>query len=248
MFLTEGGNIWAEAKPFDQANINIIKQQLDNYLAPLKVKSIVIGSGATPKAGKISGDLDVLVDLDKLSKQFNSTDPKEIRSQLEKFLQNKHLQTRRIAVTVHVLLPIADSFVQVDIKAVKNAKQVALFHTHDIPKDSPYKGIHKQMLINSLATSLGLLWSPDEGLYNRDKFGKKADLISTDLNQIAKRLLGTAATASDLKNAESILDAIPDEKRRVDILNMAKNSASWKAVMPKETTITEWFRKMMDLV
>lgn len=243
-----GGNIWTMSSSFDQANIPKIKKVVDTILADLHVKCIPIGSGATPKPGKFSGDFDVLVDLDKLSAVLNTEDPKEIRIRLEKYLQSKGFQTKRIAVTVHVLVPVDSQHVQVDIKVLKNAEAVARFHTHSLPDNSPYKGVHKQMMLNALATSQGLLWSPDEGLYNRDQQGKKAELLSTDPDQIAKRLIGTTATAKDLGSVESIMDAIPDPARKQEIFDLAKSSKSWQSASPQPATVTEWFRSIMDKI
>jgi hypothetical protein len=134
------------------------------------------------------------------------------------------------------LLPYKEKFYQVDIKTVVNAERVHKFHHHTIPQGSPYKGVHKQMMMNALASSQGMLWSPDEGLYARDAMGKKSDFISDDLDVIAKRLLGKHAKATDLGSVESILKAIPDEGRRNEIFQSASSGASWQAVSPKPIT------------
>ena len=242
MYLTEGGNIWDDAEPYDQANAEALEKQLEKYLSGTGLDVFRIGSGATPTPGKISGDLDVMVDLDVAAKAFNEQDPKNVRIALEKFLQEKGLDTRRIAVTVHVKLPFGNTFHQVDIKVVKNAANVYKFHVHDIPKGSPWKGVNKQMMLNTLASSQGMLWSPDEGLYARDANGKKAQLLSTDLDEIAQYLLGKGASARDLGSVESIMAAIPDEARRNEIFAKAKASPSWQAATPDVGT-NEWFSR-----
>jgi hypothetical protein len=89
------------------------------------------------------------------------------------------------------------------------------------------------MMMNALASSQGMLWSPDEGLYARDAMGKKAHFISDDLNVIAKHLLGKHAKGTDLGSVESILNAIPDEARRNEIFQQASSGASWQAVSPQ---------------
>ena len=242
MYLNEGGNIWDDAEPFDQAQAEALEKQLEKYLAGTGLDVFRIGSGATPTPGKISGDLDVMVDLDIAAQAFKEQDPKNVRIALEKFLQSKGLETRRIAVTVHVKLPFGDKFHQVDIKVVKNAATVYKFHVHDIPKGSPWKGVNKQMMLNTLASSQGMLWSPDEGLYARDAAGKKAQLLSTDLDEIAQYLLGKGASGKDLGSVESILAAIPDETRRNEIFAKAKASSSWQAATPDVGT-NEWFSR-----
>jgi Family of unknown function (DUF6267) len=230
--LLEGGNIWPESEGFDQAIAAHLAQETNKYLHGVNVKAHLIGSAATPTPGKISGDLDVMVDLDPIMAQFKAKDSKIARQALEQYLQQKGLQTRRTGVTVHILLPYKGKHYQVDIKAVKNAEKVSAFHTHAIPQGSPYKGVHKQMMMNALASSQGMLWSPDEGLYARDAAGKKSDFISDDLDIIAKKLLGPHASAKSLGSVESIMDAIPDPVRKKEIFDKASSGASWQAVSP----------------
>jgi len=101
--------------------------------------------------------------------------------------------------------------------------------------------------MNSLASSQGLLWSPDEGLYKRDEQGKKADFLSDDLDEIAQYLLGKGANADSLGSVESILDAIPDEAKRNEIFDKARSSASWQAATPTVGT-NEWFSRMKRML
>jgi predicted XRE-type DNA-binding protein len=243
MLLNEGGNIWDDTESFDQKIAQDLEKQLEKYLSSTGLNVYRIGSGATPTPGKISGDLDVMVDLDVAAKFFNEEDPKKVRIELENYLQQKGLETRRIAVTVHVKMPYGDKFHQVDIKVVKNAANVYKFHVHDIPKGSPWKGVNKQMMMNTLASSQGMLWSPDEGLYARDAAGKKAQLLSTDLDEIAQYLLGKNAKGKDLGSVESILAAIPDENKRNEIFAKARASSSWQAATPDAGT-NEWFSRL----
>lgn len=228
--LLEGGNIWDDAEPFDQSQAPAIEAQLERYLRGTGLKVHRIGSGATPTTGVMSGDLDVMVDLDVAARFFNEEDPKKIRIALEKYLNDKGLETKRIAVTVHVRLPFGTRHHQVDIKVVRNAPQVHKFHIHQLPQGSPYKGVHKQMIMNALASSQNLLWSPDEGLYARDQAGKKADFISDDLDEIARYLIGPNASSKDLGSVESIMAAIPDAATRQKIYTMATGGQSWKSV------------------
>ena len=256
--IMEGGNIWDECEPFDQSKSPQIEAQLERYLRGTGLKVYRIGSGATPTVGVMSGDLDVMIDLDTAAQFFNVEDPKKLRIELEKYLNDKGLETKRIAVTVHVKLPFGSTCHQVDIKVVRNAANVYKFHVHDIPKNSPYKGVHKQMIMNALASSQNMLWSPDEGLYLRDKQGKKADLISTDLDEIARYLIGPRANARNLGSVESIMAALPDIVTRQKIYNLAAGGQSWKNAALKgpeqkffeaaEPTIGRKYQHIEDLV
>jgi hypothetical protein len=231
--LLEGGNIWPDTESFDQVIAQNLANTLEKYLHDVGLEVYRIGSGATPTPGKISGDLDVMVDLNQAAENFQlEPDGKHVRIALEKYLQSKGLETKKSGVQVHVKLPFHDKFHQVDIKVVPKAGRVHRFHVHDIPKGSPYKGVNKQMMISNLAIHKGLLWSPDEGLYKRNELGKKSDFLSDDLDEIAQYLLGSQATARDLGSVESIMAAIPDESLRNDIFAKARASSSWQAATP----------------
>lgn len=252
MKLFEGGNIWDDVVTnFDPSVVGKpLAKATFAYLKPLGVTLEVIGSCWKPRYnsdGSVvpANDLDALVDLDVLMNAFGTKDSATTRKALAAYLNEKNIQTKLAGVTVHSRIPMGGNFYQVDIKVVKNAKNVAQYHRHEIPKGSPYKGVNKQMMMNALASSQRMLWSPDEGLYARDANGKKSDLIATDWNTIAQYLLGKQATGKDLGSVESILNAIPDEHRKQEIFNMAKNSQSWQAATPN---VTEWFRRAMDML
>lgn len=226
--LKEGGNIWDDVEPFDQSLAPRLETELERYLQGTGIKLYRIGSGATPTPGVMSGDLDVMADAVVAGKAFQQQDAKGVRVELEKFLQGKGLDTKKSGSQVHVKLPFGRSFHQVDIKVVPNAQQVHRYHVHNLPKDSPYKGVHKQMVMNALASSQGMLWSPDEGLFARDDKGKKANIISTDMDEIAQRLLGPRATSRDLGSVESIMNVL-DPSQREKIYTLAASGQSWKS-------------------
>jgi hypothetical protein len=231
--LMEGGNIWTDTESFDQSIASHLAHETNRYLASVGGHAYLIGSAATPTPGKMSGDLDVMVDIGHMMKKFGTKDGKTTRAELEKALQAQGLQTKKSGTQVHIRLPYKGQFHQVDIKAVANAEKVHKFHHHNIPQGSPYKGVHKQVIMSTLASKLGMLWSPDEGLYARDEMGKKAGLISDDLDVVATKLLGPNATAADLGSVESILAAIPDEALKNEILQKASEGSSWQAVSPQ---------------
>ena len=252
MKLFEGGNIWDDVETnFDPSRVGKpLTAVTQKYLDPLKTKLEVIGSCWKPRYdsnGDVvpSNDLDSMVDMSDMMHVFGTTDPKTTRKALNDYLQKQGLQTKQAGVTVHTRVPMGDKFYQVDIKVVPNAAKVAQYHRHDIPKGSPYKGVNKQLVMNALASSQGMLWSPDEGLYKRDNAGKKAELLSDDWDTIAKYLLGQGASGQDLGSVESIMNKIPDQKRKDDIMNMARAGHSWQQATPN---VTEWFRRAMDIL
>jgi len=192
---------------------------------------------------KKSGDLDVQTDLTQAAAYFKTPDAKTTKQALDDFLQAKGLNTKKAGVTVHTRIPFQDKFYQVDIKVIPKAGKVAAFHRHDLPHGSPYKGVNKQMVLNTLATSRGFLWSPDEGLYQRDAMGKKGEFLTDEPDEIAGYLLNRK-DASAIGSVESILAAIPNEAERNEVLAKAKASASWQAATPDVGT-NEWFVRTM---
>ena len=217
---------------------------LDKFKEKYLPGHIPNGANLIPKK---SGDLDVMVDGQQAADYFQTKDGKTTRQALDNMLQQTGVKTYKAGVTVHTLVPYQDNFYQVDIKVVNKAERVSKFHHHDIPPGSPYKGVNKQMMMNTLASSQGLLWSPDEGLYKRDAAGKKGEFITDELDDIAKYLLGSGASAADLGSVESIMAAIPDDAKRNDIFAKAKASSSWQAATPDVGT-NEWFVRLKRML
>lgn len=252
MNLFEGGNIWPDVVTnFDPEKVGKpLTQATQKYLDPLGARVHTIGSAwkaRYDRDGNVvpSNDLDAMIDLAELQKAFGTPDAKTTRQALDDYLQKQGLETKKAGVTVHTRMPMGGKFYQADLKVVPNAAVVAQFHRHDIPQGSQYKGVNKQLVMNALASSQRMLWSPDEGLYARDANGKKADLLSTDWDTIAQYLLGKGATGKDLGSVESIMAKITDPKRREEIMNMARSGQSWQAATPN---VTEWFRRAMDML
>lgn len=232
----------------DSQLVGIFRERQKKFIPLDKFKDTYL-SGQLPSNAKLapkkSGDLDVMVDGAKAAEYFQTNDSKSTRQALDTMLGKIGIKTRKAGVTVHISLPYNNKFYQVDIKVVDKAERVSKFHYHDIPPGSPYKGVNKQMMLNTLASSQGLLWSPDEGLYKRDAAGKKGEFITDELDDIARYLLGNGAGAADLGSVESIMAAIPDEAKRNDVFAKAKASASWQAATPDAGT-NEWFMRIRN--
>ena len=234
--LVEAGlTMFTDLEPFDQAIADDLAREVSRYTSGLG-KHIVVyktGSAANPTPGKFSNDLDLMMDLGRLMKVFGTNDGKTTRAALEQHLQSQGLETKKAGSEVHFKLPYKGKFYQGGIKVVAHAEHVHKMHVHNIPHGSPYKGVHKQVFLSTLASKLGMLYSPDEGLYARDAAGKKSDFITYDLDEIAKRLLNPNATAKDLGSIESIMAAVPDQALKNEILQRASEGPSWKTAPPK---------------
>ena len=244
MIVNEGGNIWPdETEDFDHAIIGDMMKQVNSVVSKTGAKALPIGSGATPTPGKRSGDLDMIVDAGKLMDAFKVKDAKAARVELEKLFQQAGFDTKKTGTSVHVKTKVGGSAQQVDIMVVDNGETAQKFHVHDIPKGSPYKGVHKQIAIADLAKSKGYKWSPYKGLVNRET----NELVSNDLDEIAKELIGPEATAKDLGSVEAIVKAMgPKGKEFLDQLEADPNFTA-KKVQPRETLGDKHLARIKEL-
>jgi len=206
MILSEGGNVFQGTEPFDHKIIPDMMKQINGVMAKTGATALPIGSGATPTPGKVSGDLDMIVDAGKVRDYFKVKDNKNAKIELEKLFQQAGFDTAKSGNSVHVKTEVGGKGQQVDIMVVDDGETAQKFHVHNIPKGSPYKGKHKQIAVAYLAKQKGFKWSPYKGLVNRET----NELISNDLDKIAKELISPNATGKDLGSVESIAKALPD--------------------------------------
>lgn len=225
MILNEGGNIFQGTEPFDHKLIPDMMKQVNSVMSKTGVKALPIGSGATPTPGKISGDLDMIADAGQIRDYFGVKDNKNAKIELEKLFQQAGFETKKTGQIVHVKTNVGGTGQQVDIMVVDGGETAQKFHVHDIPQGSPYKGVHKQMMIAALAKENGMKWSPYKGLVDRET----NELVSSNLDEIAKKLLGDSASAKDLGSVESIVKANPSAQAIVDAFEEDDDpKSSWK--------------------
>ena len=225
----EGGNIFPNSVSFDHAKIPALMKAINSVLAKTGSKAIPIGSGATPTKGKISGDLDMIVDMDQLKQHFNMEDQKDpvIRKKLRQVFDLAGFNTGQSGTSVHVEVPDGGQTHQIDIMVVPNAENAAKFHTHTIPQGSKFKGVNKMITLAKLAKDQNMLWSPYQGLFSRDANGKKADLISSNIDEIARTLLGPNASGKDIGSVEAIVAALGKEKGDALLADL-RSDPNWK--------------------
>ena len=246
MNLNEGGNIFQGTSDFDHKIIPDIMKQVNSVMGKTGVEALPIGSGATPTPGKMSGDLDMIADAGAMAQHFGVEDAKNARIELEKVFQAAGFETKRTGQIVHVKTNVGGESQQVDIMVVPGGDKAQKFHVHNIPGKSPYKGIHKQIMIADLAKEAGMKWSPYIGLVNRET----NELITNDVDEIAKQLLGPNAKGADLGSVESIVKANPKAQAIVDKHEADENPKSpWKTkkVQPKESLADKHLNRIKEL-
>ena len=232
MILLEGGNAFTDVTPFDHKHVGAILKTVNDALANTGIRAIPVGSAATPTPGKQSGDMDVIVDEKTVMDYFKAKDAKSARKALNDYIAGKGLQTTQSGINVHVRVPIEDSFAQVDVMVAQNAERVSKFHTHNIPANSPYKGVNKQLILAILAKQKGYMWSAWQGLFSRTPEGKKGEFITDELDDISEILTGKK-NASVLGSVESVLAALPKDQADA-LLAKAKEDPNWKEVPVKQ--------------
>lgn len=252
MILLEGGNVFPDVTPFDHKDVPKITNTVNGALEGTGISIIPVGSAATPTPGKKSGDMDVIVDEQTVLDYFNAKDAKSGRKALNDYISGKGLQTAQSGINVHVRVPVGDQFHQVDIMVTPNAEKISKFHTHKIPADSPYKGVHKQLMLAILAKTKGYMWSAWQGLFSRTAEGKKGDFITDNLDDVAKTLIGDNGTADDLSSVESIMAALPKEEADA-LLARAQEDPNWKVNNIQKESVdqlssVEWFSYMKGLI
>lgn len=167
-----------------------------------------------------SGDVDVFVDTDKIKAALGlpeTADDKAVRVALAKHM-GAQFPTLQIGKNVHVGLPTGHeinglpTYFQVDLMTMKHAHDIGQHHEHDYSvKDTPYKGVDQQLALSSLVNSIP---GHPPRTFQYDGFGgalknrATGEVISHNIEEIAKLVLGPNASADDLGNAESIIAAV----------------------------------------
>jgi hypothetical protein len=119
---------------------------------------------------------------------------------------------RKSGTAVHLLTPIGgragQGFVQTDFMFLPKPEFSKWILRSDPQSD--YKGATRNILINSMAKSLGYKLNQISGIADRET----NELISDDPDAIAKMLLTPAATREDLASVERILAALKTDPKR----------------------------------
>ena len=156
-----------------------------------------------------SGDLDLAVDLNEISKD-------QLANILSQFVQSQGLDPREYVSKrgeVHLRTPIAGDanrgFVQTDFMFFPNLDWGSFYYSGG--EDSEYKGMNRNVLMSSIAKQAGLKVGAN-GMFSRTtnelvKHGMDPDYVATVL-------LGPGATRDNLKNVESIYAALSNDPDR----------------------------------
>lgn len=212
MKLTEGGNIFkdSDGKPVTQRiNQTDVKPTIAwlEQLTGLELQDNTLGStGRKPT----SGDLDLAVDANLINKD-------QLAQMLTQWAQGNQFKpdewVRKSGISVHFKTPINgrpdNGFVQTDFMFLKDVPFSKFILS--APADSQYRGLDRNVLINSMAKSMGYKLSQVAGLMTRTE---PNELITNDPDELAKILLNKKATADDLHSVETIVAALAQDPQR----------------------------------
>jgi hypothetical protein len=212
MIVNEGGNIFKDAdgvpvtQRIAQTDIKPTLVWLEHMLPGLDLRNNMLGStGLKPT----SGDIDIAVDANSVTKEqlvkrltdwavANNFDPRD--------------WVRKSGVAVHFKTPIVGvperGYVQTDFMFL-NKPEFSKFILRQDP-NSEYKGATRNVLLNSLAKSMGYKLNQNDGIMDRTT----NELITDDPDQIAQMLLNPRATREDLGSVEKILAQLKTDPKR----------------------------------
>jgi hypothetical protein len=227
MKLQEGGNVFKDAdgrsvtQRINQTDVKSTLAWLEELVPGLDLQNNTLGSTGIKST---SGDLDIAVDTAQVSKE-------QMVAQLSRWAQSHGFKpeewVRKSGTAVHFKTPINgrpdQGYVQTDFMFLQNVPW-SKFVLGAMPADSKYKGRERNVLMNSIAKSMGYKLNQIAGI--ADRVTNK--IITDDPDAVAKMLLNKSATRADLASVESILQALSKDPQREQKL------ADFKSHMERE--------------
>jgi hypothetical protein len=239
MKIFEGGNVFKDPKGapaterIARENVVATVQWLEQ-LTGLGLQDNMLGS--TGRAAT-SGDLDLGVDSTKISKDVL------IKQLLKRGIKAEDI--KKSGDAVHLKTPIlgdpSNGYVQTDFMFSDNPtlQQFALMGGSE---GSQFKGVHRAILLASIAKAQNMKWSPKFGLVDRGT----DEVITADPKEIAVRLLGQGHAPKELSTVETIIKAIKDRPDFEQLVADAKENFSRdNLVLPESRPLPgtgAWFR------
>jgi hypothetical protein len=227
MNVFEGGNVFKDAdghavtQRINQTDVRSTLAWLEEMLPGLDLQNNTLGSTGIKAT---SGDLDIAVDTAQVTKE-------QMVAQLSRWAQSQGFKpeewVRKSGTAVHFKTPINgrpdQGYVQTDFMFLQNVPW-SKFVLGAVPADSKYKGRERNVMMNSIAKSMGYKLNQIAGIADRTT----NKVITDDPDAVAKLLLNKSATRDDLASVESILQALERDPARDAKL------ADFKAHMERE--------------
>lgn len=227
MNIFEGGNVFKDGdgraltQRINQTDVKTTLAWLEEMLPNLDLQNNTLGSTGIKDT---SGDLDIAVDANKYTKE-------QLTAELTRWALSQKQKpedwVKKTGAGVHFKTPIngnpKNGYVQTDFMFLNNVPW-SKFVLGAMPADSKYKGRERNVLMNSIAKSMGYKLNQIAGIADR----ATNQLITDDPDKVAKLLLNRSATRQDLASVETILQALSTDPNRDAKL------ADFKAHMERE--------------
>ena len=235
--LTEGGNVFKDpqgqplTQRINQADVPATIAWVERVTGIKFPQDRWLGSTGRKAT---SGDLDLAVDLNDVNKD-------QLAATLTQFVQKQGQDPRawvKKAGEVHLRTPIAgdpkNGFVQTDFMFFPDLDWGAFFYGGS--EDSAYKGMNRNVLMSSIAKSLGLKVGAN-GMFSRTT----NQLVDggMDPDYVAQVLLGSGRTRKDLRNVESIYAALAQDPDRDKKLADFRDYLTREGLPEPDTSIKE---------
>lgn len=244
-----GGNVFknADGSTATQRISRADVQPTVSWLEKILGMDLVPNMLGTAGKAATSGDIDIAVDEKNVTKD-------DLIAKLSAWAREQNEQPKdwikKSGDSVHFKLPImgdpSRGFVQADL--MLGEPEWMKWSMRGGSEGSQFKGMHRHLLMASIAKAQGLKWSYKAGLTNRET----GDLVSRDPDGIAKALLGDAASAADLEDVDSILTAIKQRPNYDQLVADFKDALSRDPKGPQLESVNmelgsaDWFRFMMN--
>ena len=227
MNILEGGNVFKNGdgqsltQRINQTDVKPTLAWLEEMLPGLDLQNNTLGSTGIKDT---SGDLDLAVDASRVTKE-------QLVHRLSQWALSHGFKpedyVKKSGNAVHFKTPIDGrpdlGYVQTDFMFLQDVPW-SKFVLGAMPVDSKHKGRERNVLMNSIAKSMGYKLNQNAGIADR----ATNQLISNDPDTVAKLLLNKTATRQDLSSVESILQALSTDPNREQKL------ADFKAHMERE--------------
>lgn len=236
--LYEGGNVFKDLKgqPLTTriARDNVVPTvQWLEQLTGLSLVDNMLGSTGRKET---SGDLDLGIDSTKVTKDIL------VQQLLRRGIPSTDI--KKSGDSVHLKTPIlgdaANGYVQTDFMFGDPEFQKFALNTGE----SDFKGVHRALLLASIAKAQGMKWSYKNGLMDRET----NEIISKNPEEIARKLIN--GTASDLSSVESIIKIIKTRPNYEQLVADAKEAfARDNLQLPESTALPgtgHWYRQFLD--
>jgi hypothetical protein len=238
MILSEGGNVFKTADG-ESATVRIARENIVptvQWLEQLTGLNLVDNMLGSTGRKETSGDLDLGIDETKITKDIL------IQQLLKRGIKAENI--KKSGDSVHLKTPIlgdkSNGYVQTDFMFGDPNFQKFALNTGE----SNYKGVHRAILLASIAKAQGMKWSYKNGLVDRET----NEIISKDPAEIAEKLIG--GTVADLSSVESIVKKI---KSRTDYETLVKDAKEAferdKLTLPEERVLPgtgAWYRQFVN--